>query len=113
MLFIGWTRAVRGREAAAQGVFREALGLMEQLRGEGRIESYEPVLLDAHGGDLRVLRLVRRPRDARGAPDQPELERLNARAVQIVDGYGVVGGVSGPAVAARMALAHEAAAISG
>lgn len=111
VIFVGWTRAVRGREAAAQGVFREALALMEQFKSEGRIDGYEPVLLDAHGGDLGGFVLIRGDRQKLAALRVgPEMERLNARAVQIVDGYGVVDGVSGQAVAARMALAMEAGA---
>ena len=91
VIFIGWTRSVRGREQAAQKVFQEALGLFEQLRSDGRIESFEAVLLDAHGGDLGGFMLLRGDREKLAALRiSPEMERLNTRAAVIVEGFGVV-----------------------
>lgn len=58
-LFIGWNRPVTGREAQATAYWKESLGLYATLQKEGRIESFEPVLLAAHGGDLNGFVLVR------------------------------------------------------
>ena len=50
-LFIGWGEVVRGREERALEVFNETIAYYGQLQADGRIESFEPCLLEPHGGD--------------------------------------------------------------
>lgn len=52
VLFIGWNRAIPGREQQALEVFQQAQDFFGKLKSENRIESFDTVLLQAHGGDL-------------------------------------------------------------
>lgn len=58
-LFLGWDRAVRGREKQAMTLWGKALEYYGKLQAEARIESFEPVILSAHGGDLNGFFLIR------------------------------------------------------
>src|SRR5439155_17094430 len=98
-LFIGWQQPSRGREREAIDVFNEALSYYAGLQEEGAIDSFEPVFLEPHGGDLGGFILVRGDREqiARiGTSD--ECIRRNTRATLVVDGFGVVGATAGARV---------------
>ena len=58
-LFIGWGEVVRGREERAVEVFGETVEYYGRLQADGRIESFEPCLLEPHGGDLAGFILIR------------------------------------------------------
>jgi len=80
-------------------------GLQVVLQGEGTIQSFEPVLLNPHGGDLNGFFLIR------GEPDKlhamlasEEWNRHQARALMHLEGSGFVAGVSGKRVRERMQL---------
>ena len=90
-LFIGWGQVVRGREKRALEVFNESVEYWGGLQGDGKIESFEVVLLTPHGGDLAGFALLR------GSADQinalridEEFERRITRADLIVENQGVV-----------------------
>jgi hypothetical protein len=90
-IFIGWSDVVTGRERQAEKVFGEAIAFFTEQQKQGSIESFEPVFLRPHGGDLGGFMLVR------GEPDAlhallvgPEWERLQARTTAIVHGLGVI-----------------------
>lgn len=95
-LFIGWGQVVRGREKRALEVFNESVEYWGGLQGDGKIESFEVVLLTPHGGDLAGFALIR------GSADQinalridEEFERRITRADLIVERQGVVDAVLG------------------
>lgn len=58
-LLVGWSRANAGKEAAALGKFGEFAGYVAKLQAEKHIDSFEPVLLRPHGGDLNGFFLLR------------------------------------------------------
>jgi hypothetical protein len=58
-LFVGWNRAVAGREQQAMDLFGKVTEYYTRAQSEGKIESFEPVLLAAHGGDLNGFMLVK------------------------------------------------------
>ena len=58
-LFLGWNRSVAGRERQAMDLFMKVVEYYGQLQNDGKIESFEPVLLAAHGGDLNGFVLIR------------------------------------------------------
>ena len=90
-IFIGWGDVVAGRERQAEKVFGEAIAYLTARQEDGSIESFEPVFLRPHGGDLGGFMLVRGDRDALHALlDSPEWERLSARSQAIVHGFGVI-----------------------
>lgn len=89
-LMIGWGPAVRGREQKALQVFNEAIQYYTQLQQQGTVESFEPVLLEPHGGDLNGFLLVRGDREKLNAlRTSEEFLRLNIRAGLVVDNLGV------------------------
>lgn len=58
-LFIGWNRSVAGREQQAMALFMKGMEYYGQLKNDGKIESFEPVVLANHGGDLNGFILIR------------------------------------------------------
>lgn len=109
-LFIGWGAVVRGREKQALGVFQESIEYYGKLQQDGRIESFDVLLLAPHGGDLNGFVILRGDRQALAEIRfSNEFERLIARASAIIDSPGVVPAYSGEALAQRMAMYQEAA----
>jgi hypothetical protein len=89
-LVIGWGPAVRGREQKALQVFNEAIQYYTRLQQQGAIESFEPVALEPHGGDLQGFLLVRGDQEKLNAlRSSDEFLRLNNRASLVVDNLGV------------------------
>ena len=102
-LFIGWGEAVRGREAKAAQVFGEALAYFRGLQEKGEIDSFEPVLIEPHGGDLNGFMLVR------GDDEKlmrvwrtDEFAQLVIRTRLIVDRFGVAPCIVGEELARSM-----------
>ncbi len=91
-LFIGFGDPVRGRESQAVEVFNEALGYYGRLQEEGEIESFEPVFLEPHGGDLSGFILLRGDAEKLAALRvSDEFTQLTLRAGLCVESMGVVG----------------------
>jgi hypothetical protein len=83
---------VRGRESAAAELFRETLGYYATLQEKGVIESFEPVFLEPHGGDLTGFILIRGDAEKLAAfRVSEEFTQLSTRVSLIVDRFGVVG----------------------
>jgi hypothetical protein len=90
-LFIGWGTVVPGRERQPQRVFDEGVAYWTRLQQQGELESFEPVALEPHGGDLAGFCLVRGERDKLSRlRHSEEFRRLNERAALIVHNFGVV-----------------------
>lgn len=107
-LFIGWGAPVRGREKAALKVFGESVQFWTQLQQEKRIESFEPALLQAHGGDLAGFALLRgTPEQIAKLRESDDFGRSVLRAGLIVDNLGVVNASLGTALATGLALYQE------
>ncbi|MHB8645367.1 MAG: hypothetical protein ACYDAR_06220 [Thermomicrobiales bacterium] len=90
-IFIGWGPVIAGREQKALQVFNEVLQHYTQLQLQGEIESFEPVGLEPHGGDLSGFLLIRGDREKLSrlrASD--EFQRLNTRGLLVVQNFGVV-----------------------
>ena len=62
-LMIGWGPTVRGRELKALQVFNEAIQYYTRMQQQGTIESFEPVSLEPHGGDLIGFLFIRGDRE--------------------------------------------------
>jgi hypothetical protein len=107
-LFIGWGQVVRGREGPAVDSFNEFVEFVGQLQSDGRIEDFEIVFLDPHGGDLGGFMLMRGSTaqlDAVRSDD--EFVRHMLRADLLVDGLGIVGAALNERVARQMAVFQE------
>jgi hypothetical protein len=91
-LFVGWGEVVRGRETEAVDLFNEILGYYTRLQEEGTIDSFEPVFLEPHGGDLNGFVLIRGEAEKLAALRvSEEFTQFSLRATLMVDGFGVVG----------------------
>ena len=105
VIFVGWNRSVRGREALSAQHFREFMEYLGGLQKAGTIQSFQAVLLDPHGGDLNGFILI-----------QGEMANLNAlrssedwathmtRGGLHLEGLGVVRGVTGELLTEQMNL---------
>jgi hypothetical protein len=104
-LFVGFGLPVRGRERRAIEVFNEAFEYYSRLQQGGEIESFEPVLLEPHGGELGGFFLLRGDQDklARIRTSE-EFERLTARANLIAENIGVVSAVLGERLMSQMSV---------
>jgi hypothetical protein len=103
-LFICWGPVVRGRELKALEVFQETLGYYGKLQQEGRIESFEPVLIAPHSGELAGFILMRGERGRLNEiRSSEEFLKLTTRAAAIVDDIGVIDAYTGEALAQQMA----------
>ena len=91
-LFIGWGTVVRGRERKSLQVFNEALTYYAGLQQQGEIESFEPVLLELHGGDLNGFILIRGDAGKLASLRwSEEFTQFATRATLVVEGFGIVG----------------------
>ena len=89
-IFIGWGPPVIGREQASLQVFQEGVAYWTRLMQQGEIESFEPVQLEPHGGDLSGCCLIKGDRDKLvRLRYTEEWQRLNARASAVVTNLGV------------------------
>ena len=96
VLFMGWNRSVAGREQQAMQLFQKCMEFYGGLKAEGRIESFEPVILSAHGGDLNGFVLLKGQ-----AEKLDEVRRddtfidLTIEANYCLDSFGIIPGFIG------------------
>lgn len=107
-LFVGWGSLIPGREAAGRAVLHESLAHLQQLKDRGRVDSFEPVALAPHGGDLAGFVLVRGSQDDIVALQfSEEFTRLTTRIQRVHTGVGAVTAYVGPELGAYFALWDE------
>ena len=107
-LFVGFGQPARAREQQALELFNRALALYAELQERSEIDSFEPVLLEPHGGDLGGFILIR------GTPDQlhelrhrDDFRRITARAGLVVEQFGVVDAHVGDGVSSQLAIYEQ------
>jgi hypothetical protein len=109
-LFVGWGQPVRGREKRAMAVFEEAAVYYAGLQQAGTISSFEPVLLDPHGGGLQGFFLIKGSDESLAQMmTSEEFLRLNVRAGLIVEELGIIGAYTGDAVVTQLGYFGDAA----
>jgi hypothetical protein len=102
-LFIGWGEVVRGRETEAVETFNSTIEYFTGLQADGSIESFEPVFLEQHGGDLNGFFFVRGDAEKLSALRvDPEFELVILRAGLVVNNIGVVGAAMGARLERQM-----------
>jgi hypothetical protein len=108
---VGWERVTPGMDAMAQELYGEMLNYMRKTHAEGLIESFEPVLLGPHGGQLNGFVLVRGDREKLDIMrNSDSFLALNVRANKVLMGFMVVRANFGLKVA--KILSHHATAWS-
>ncbi len=107
-LFVGWGAIIPGRENAAAKVLGEARHYLETLRATSKIERFETVLLEPHGGELEGFVLIS------GAGDAIAKLRMDAEFLRMIIGVqlvhnkvGVVGAHVGEAIGPILQLWEE------
>jgi hypothetical protein len=110
MLFIGWGETVRGREERALEAFDEAVGFYGRLQQEGRIESFDVVLLSPHGGMGGYMELHGSAQQLAEVREDREFRRIITGAELIVDELTMADGFANEAIAGQMELFREAIA---
>ncbi len=108
-IFIGFGHPHTGREAAAGKVFEEAFAYWTGLQAAGEIESFETVMLEAHGGDLNGFFLLRgEPERLARVRMSPEFVRLSYRATAIGEALGIVTAVLDAAAVGSVSDSYQA-----
>ena len=111
ILFVGWGATIPGREERALEVFNEGMAFYGRCQQEGRIESFDVILLEPHGGGLAGYIELHGSADQLAAlREDEEFERLLVDAGLIVEELGVISGVANDGVAQQMAMFGEAVA---
>jgi hypothetical protein len=102
-LFIGWGEVVTGREAEAQEAFAATLEYLAGLQEDGTVESFEPVFLEPHGGDLNGFLFLRGDAEKLAALRvDADFEAVILRAGLVVKNIGVVGAAMGTRLERQM-----------
>ncbi len=105
VIFIGWNRSVPGREQTSAQLFQEFVQYLGGLLQAGEIDSFEPVLLSPHGGDLNGFFLIRGESSKLDAVARSEAWMTHmTRAGLNLEGVGAVRGVTGEGVMEWMGL---------
>lgn len=105
VLFYGWNRPVPGREQVSAELFQGFQQYLGGLQQAGSIDSFETILLTNHGGDLNGFTLIRGD-----IVKLHELQRTQewlqymVRAGMVLEGGGLIPGVTGEGVLEWMAL---------
>jgi hypothetical protein len=108
VLFVGWGQAVRGLEERGLEVFNEALGLLGRMQQDGRIESFDTVLLEPNA-ELSGFVVIRGSADQiDGLRSDEDFRRNTLDASMIVDRLTHIEGVTNEGIASEMALYQEA-----
>jgi hypothetical protein len=86
-------------QSSWDGAFRfeaESRNHWRRLQKQGEIESFEVYSLDPHGGDLSGFLVARGdPEKLSRIRDSEEFDRINERALMVVENFGVVGARTG------------------
>jgi hypothetical protein len=107
-LFVGWGTVVRGRESESLDLFNEFLAYCGGLLENGEIESFEPVLLEPHGGDLAGFLLIRGKADRLASIRMSdEWIKHSTRGGLMTENFGVVSASMGERMERQMAVYVE------
>ena len=104
-LFFAWNRSIPSREKLSAAHFQDFVEYLGGQQRKGAIQSFEPVFLEPHGGDLNGFILIRAEAaklDALVATKEWQTHMM--RAALHLEGSGTVRAIVGEAVAERMNL---------
>ncbi|HTU95301.1 MAG TPA: hypothetical protein VMF14_05630 [Solirubrobacteraceae bacterium] len=110
LLLLTWGASVRGREERSLEVFNEALGYYGRLQQEGRIESFDVVLLAPNGAHDGYMELHGTAAQLAAVREDEVFRRLLVDAAMIVDDLRIVEGYCNEGVAEAMGIYQQAIA---
>lgn len=103
-LALVWTQVKTGREAQALELFGSSMSYYTRLRERGEIQGFEPVLFQAHGGDVNGFIHVRGTEaqiDTLRRSD--EFRSLTMQCIYHLEGFGVLDAFAGDELTQMMA----------
>ena len=110
VLLLTWGTSVRGREQRGLEVFNEALGYYGRLQQEGRIESFDVVLLAPNGSIAGYMELRGTAAQLSVVREDAVFRRLVVDAGMVVDDLRMVAGYCNEGIAEAMGIYQEAVA---
>ncbi|MEA2659897.1 MAG: hypothetical protein QOF64_2496 [Candidatus Binatota bacterium] len=108
VLFISWGENVAGREERGLEVFNETVGMYGRFQQEGRIESFDVVLLNPGTGIDGYLALHGSAQQLAAIKEDEEFQRGLLNATLIVHGIKMIDGYTGAGIAKQMEMYQEA-----
>ena len=109
-IFTGWGSVVRGREQKALDVFQETVQFWTEAQQDGRIESFDVVLLAPNGGLGGYFELHGSAEQLAAVREDDDYRRVLVDATLIVKEMRVIEGSTGEGIARDVALYQEAIA---
>jgi hypothetical protein len=98
-----WNDVKTGREKMAGELFNATLAFYEKKVKEGVVESYEPAILNRHGGTMNGFIVVRGEADKIHALRQSnDFKEMETKAIHCLSGFGVVDAALGKEVGESM-----------
>ena len=110
VLVISWGEPVRGREERALEVFNEAVGLFGRMQQDGRLESFDVVLLNPNGDMAGYMELHGSAEQIAALDADEEFMRNTVDASLIVENFRHTVGYTNEAVARQMGMFQDAIA---
>ena len=107
-LVVSWGEPVRGREERALEVFNEAVGLAGRMQQDGRIESFDIVLLSPNGSTAGYMTMHGSAAQIAALREDEEFMRNTADASLIVENLRHSTGVTNEGVAWMMEMYQQA-----
>ncbi len=105
VIFFGWNQGIPGREKMSVDHFGEFVEFLTGLQKKGTIQSFDPVFLDFHGGDMNGFFLIKgEGKKLEALTDSEDWIRHTIRASFHLQGFGIVRGVTGDVLNERMQL---------
>jgi hypothetical protein len=108
VVFISWGQVVRGREERAMENFNETIGLYGKMQQDGRMESFDVVLLNPSTGMDGYLALHGSADQLNALKESEDFQRQLASATLIVEDLKMVDGWTGAGIAKQMEIYQEA-----
>ena len=108
LLFISWGQSVRGREERALEVFNEAIGILGRAQQDGRIESFDTVLLNPNGDLGGYIEVHGTAQQIAAFREEEEFVRNTLDAEICVDQFRHIDGYTNEGVARMMGFYQEA-----
>jgi hypothetical protein len=108
VLFISWGENVAGREERGLEVFNETVGMYGRFQQEGKIESFDVVLLNPGTGVDGYLALHGSAQQLAAIKEDEEFQRGLLNATLIVHDIKMIDGYTGAGIAKQMEMYQEA-----
>ena len=110
VLFISWGTPVPGREERGLEVFNDALGICGRMQQDGRIESFDVVLLEPNGELNGYIEMHGSAEQIAAVHEDEEFQRNTVDASLIVNNLRHIDGATNAEVARQMTMYQESIA---